>query len=70
MQVAVFVNKKEVDIIEVFDDYLIVQELKSKQIYIVRYCDLDNLHCTPTSDKMVETSNVISLDYYRKLKNG
>lgn len=68
MVATIYINKKEVDIIEVFDDCLIVQEVKTKEIYTVNYYDIDELLCEPRDDKM-EISNVISLNFYRK-KHG
>ena len=67
---VIIVNKIQVDIIEVFDNYIIVQELKSKQIYTVMYYDLDSLCCELSDGKMTVDSNVISLSFYRKYKNG
>jgi len=68
MVATIYIYKKEVDIIEVFDDCLIVQEVKTKEIYTVNYYDIDELLCEPSDDKM-EVSNVISLNFYRK-KHG
>lgn len=53
-----------VEIIEIFDDSVLIQEVDSKEIYLVYYHDFD------PSDSIlynIETSNIISLDGWKAL---
>jgi hypothetical protein len=38
---AIYVQGKEVHIIEMFDEYAVIQEVESKKIYYIGYSDID-----------------------------
>ena len=61
-----FYKDEAIDIIEQFDDLIIIQQLSSKRIFTIYWYDLDYF------DKILgqPVSNVISLDWYRRKKKG
>jgi hypothetical protein len=60
------VDGKEVEIIEMIGEILIVQEIKTKIIYNIYHYDLDKLEIPEPNDKM--DSNVISITGWEQWK--
>lgn len=63
---ALSVDGKEVEIIEMIGEILIVQEIETKVIYNIYHYDLDKLEIPEPSDKM--DSNVISISGWEQWK--
>lgn len=64
MDVALYINSVQIEVIEIFDDFLVIQELKTKEIYSIYYWQIDTLTADPKSDKII--NNVISLEWYKQ----
>ena len=63
----VTIRGRKFDIIEQFDEYLVVQDLVTKIIYTVKICFLD--FSSEIVDNPEEKSNVFSMEWF-KLKNA
>jgi hypothetical protein len=63
----VTIRGRKFDIVEQFDDYLIVQDLATKIVYTVKVCFLD--FSAEIVDTPEEKSNVFSMEWF-KLKNA
>ena len=63
----VTIRGRKFDIIEQFDEYLVVQDLATKIIYTVKICFLD--FSAEIVDNPEEKSNAFSMEWFR-LKNA
>lgn len=59
---------KSVDIIRYFKYHVLVQEVDSKQIYLVEYDKFDPAPGVSYNRDLAEVSNVISLDWVRRCR--
>jgi hypothetical protein len=57
------VNGKDVEVIEIFDLFVLIQEIKSGEIYLVHHKQFDDHNNSEYNEPI---SNVVSLEEYRK----
>lgn len=63
-QFKIYYYGKESDIIELFQDHILIQEIDSKAIHLVTYKTLEESNLL-VYNETVERNNVISLRYYK-----
>lgn len=63
MEIVKF-NGRIVEVIELFSDHLIVQDIRTKEIFLILYCQVEkeNEICYNSDD----VSNIISLEFWKQ----
>lgn len=61
---TVVVNGKHLDVIELFPETILVQDIVTKEVFLILYCQVENESGVCYNNS--EVSNIISLEYWKK----